>query len=114
MKSPPTLYQDNHASFAGALLIAAPRQRYLQAIYILRVSLKGATMAQRVTRLRSIAHLYDALGYRDASLYHYHEARDLSRHLHSLHTLLREEMTPQEYRDFDADDADYSTEEGEP
>jgi hypothetical protein len=86
MKTIPTLYQDNHARFAGALLIAAPRQRYLQAIYILRVSLKGATMGRRVARLRSIAHLYDALGYRDAALYHYHEARDLSRHLHSLHT----------------------------
>ena len=114
MKTIPTLYQDNHASFAGALLIAAPRQRYLQAIYILRVSLKGATMGQRVTRLRSIAHLYEALGHKGSALYHHHEARDLSRHLHSLHTLLREEMTPQEYRNFDADDADYSTEEGEP
>ena len=114
MKSPPTLYQDNHARFAGALLTAAPRARYLHTIHILRVSLKGATMGQRVTCLRSIAHLYDALGYRDAAWYHYHEARDLSRHLHSLHTLLREEMTPQEYHDFDADAADYSTEEGEP
>ena len=114
MKTIPTLYQDNHARFAGALLIAAPRMRYLHAIHILRASLKGATMAQRVARLRSIAHLYDVLGHKGSSLYHYHEARDLSRHLHSLHTLLREEMTPQEYRDFDADDADYSTEEGEP
>lgn len=114
MKSPPTLYQDNHARYATALLTAAPRQRYLQAIYVLRASLKGATMAQRVTRLRSIAHLYDALGHKGSALYHYHEARDLSRHLHSLHTLLREEMSPQEYHDFDADDADYSTEEGEP
>lgn len=114
MKSPPTLYQDNHARYATALLTAAPRVRYLHATYILRASLKGATMAQRVTCLRSIAHLYDALGYKSWALHHYHEARDLSRHLHSLHTLLREEMTPQEYRDFDADDADYSTEEGEP
>lgn len=114
MKPIPTLYQDNHARFAGALLTAAPRVRYFHAIHILRASLKGATMGQRIARLRSIAHLYDAQGYRDAALYHYHEARDLSRHLHSLHTLLREEMTPQEYRDFDADDADYSTEEGEP
>ena len=114
MKTIPTLYQDSHASYATALLIAAPRQRHLQAIHILRASLKGATMAQRIARLRSIAHLYDALGHKGSASYHYHEARDLSRHLHSLHTLLLEEMTPQEYRDFDADAADYSTEEGEP
>lgn len=110
----PTLYQDNHARYATALLIAAPLARYLHTIDALHASLKGAAMGQRIARLRSIAHLYDALGCTDAALYHYREARNLARHLDSLHALLREEMTPQEYRDFDADDADYSTEEGEP
>ena len=114
MKTTPTLYQDNHARYATALLTAAPRMRYYHAAHMLRASLKGATMAQRVTRLRSIAHLYEALGHKGSASYHYHEARDLSRHLHSLHTLLLEEMSAQEYRDFDADAADYSTEEGEP
>lgn len=114
MKTIPTLYQDNHARFATALLTVAPRARYIHAIYILRASLKGATMGQRVTCLRSIAYLYDALGYKGTASYHYRESRDLSRHLHSLHTLLREEMSAQEYRDFDDADADYSTEEGEP
>lgn len=110
MKTIPTLYQDSPVRYATALLTDVPRARYVYAIYILRASLKGATMGQRVAYLRSIAHLYDALGYTDAAWYHYHEARDLSRHLHSLHSLLLEEMTPQEYRDHDADAA----EEGEP
>ena len=107
-----TLYQENHARYATALLTAAPRARYIHTIRILRASLKGATMAQRVARLRSVAHLYDALGHKGSASYHYHEARHFARHLHAMHLSLREEVTAQEYHDFD--NTDYSTEEGEP
>lgn len=114
MNPTPTLYEENHALYYAALITAQPTHRYVHAANALLRSLHGATMAQRATRLRSIAHLYAALGWMDGAHIKHNEARRFSRRIHAMHLDLREEMTAQEYRDFDDTDADYSTEEGEP
>jgi len=80
----PTLYEENHARYAAALITAQPTQRYLHATHALWRSLHGATMAQRATRLRSIAHLYSALGWMDGAHMRHGAARRLSRRVHAM------------------------------